>query len=202
MLDGGLRATLTCVDPRALAPAFAGRAFDAKLLADLPAGVDPCGERGEFHTFAWDGPMFAAPVPVRAGEVVAREGFVFADLLPAVLGPEWAPASPLLSILSIAMIARSVAALPGYYFAAIGRPQLTTALAVIRLAVLAAVLWPLWKRFQVEGVCWAVVVSNAALLPAAALCGLSLRSAAPASSPDETLPVLKDGAGTPGPSTL
>lgn len=83
MLRGGLRATLTCVDPRALDPAFAGRAFDESLLADLPEGVDPCGERGEFHTFAWAGPMFSAPVPVAKGEVVTREGFVFADLLPA-----------------------------------------------------------------------------------------------------------------------
>jgi uncharacterized protein (TIGR00290 family) len=83
MLDGGLRATLTCVDPRALDPSFAGRAFDARLLAALPPGVDPCGERGEFHTFAWDGPMFAAPVPTAPGEVVRRDGFVFADLLPA-----------------------------------------------------------------------------------------------------------------------
>jgi uncharacterized protein (TIGR00290 family) len=83
MLRGGLRATLTCVDPRALDPAFAGRDFDEALLAGLPEGVDPCGERGEFHTFAWAGPMFSAPVPVTKGEVVTREGFVFADLLPA-----------------------------------------------------------------------------------------------------------------------
>jgi uncharacterized protein (TIGR00290 family) len=83
MLEGGLRATLTCVDPRALDAAFAGRAFDATLLAELPAGVDPCGERGEFHTFASAGPMFEAPIAVTPGEVVTREGFVFADLLPA-----------------------------------------------------------------------------------------------------------------------
>jgi uncharacterized protein (TIGR00290 family) len=83
MVDGGLRATLTCVDPKALDRSFAGRAFDARLLAELPAGVDPCGEKGEFHTFAWDGPMFAAPVPVAPGEVVLRDGFVFADLVPA-----------------------------------------------------------------------------------------------------------------------
>ena len=82
MLDGGLAATLTCVDPRALPPTFAGRAFDAALLADLPAGVDPCGERGEFHTFVSAGPMLAAPVAVAPGEIVTREGFVFADLLP------------------------------------------------------------------------------------------------------------------------
>jgi len=83
MLDAGLRARITCVDPRVLAGSFAGREFDRQLLEDLPPGVDPCGENGEFHTFAWDGPMFARPVPIRAGEVVTREGFVFADLLPA-----------------------------------------------------------------------------------------------------------------------
>ncbi len=83
MIAGGLRARLTCVDPRHLDASFAGREFDASLLADLPAGVDPCGERGEFHTFAFDGPMFRAPVRVAAGEVVHRDGFVFADLLPA-----------------------------------------------------------------------------------------------------------------------
>jgi uncharacterized protein (TIGR00290 family) len=83
MIDGGLRASLTCVDPRALDGSFAGRAFDGALLADLPAGVDPCGENGEFHTFAWAGPMFASPVAVAPGEVVQRDGFVFADLVPA-----------------------------------------------------------------------------------------------------------------------
>lgn len=83
MLDGGLRAFLSCVDPRRLDAAFAGRAFDAELLAALPAGVDPCGENGEFHTFCYAGPMFAAPIAVAAGEVVTRDGFVFADLLPA-----------------------------------------------------------------------------------------------------------------------
>jgi uncharacterized protein (TIGR00290 family) len=82
MIDGGLRARLTCVDPRALDASFAGRAFDHDLLAALPPEADPCGERGEFHTFAWDGPMFRSPIPVVAGEVVHRDGFVFADLLP------------------------------------------------------------------------------------------------------------------------
>jgi uncharacterized protein (TIGR00290 family) len=83
MVTEGLKATLVCVDPKALEPGFAGRAFDEQLLAEFPPAVDPCGERGEFHTFAWDGPMFRHPVPVRPGEVVAREGFVFADLVPA-----------------------------------------------------------------------------------------------------------------------
>jgi uncharacterized protein (TIGR00290 family) len=83
MVDGGLRARLTCVDPKSLDARFAGREFDAALLAELPASVDPCGERGEFHTFAYDGPMFRRPVPVRGGEVVTRDGFVFADLFSA-----------------------------------------------------------------------------------------------------------------------
>ena len=81
MIVGGLRAHLTCVDPSRLPPSFAGRAFDTSLLADLPPEVDPCGENGEFHTFASAGPMFAHPVPVALGEVVEREGFVFADLI-------------------------------------------------------------------------------------------------------------------------
>ncbi|HWB81176.1 MAG TPA: ATP-binding protein [Nannocystaceae bacterium] len=83
MIDAGLRATITCVDPRRLDRSFAGRTFDATLLHDLPPDVDPCGEHGEFHTFATDGPMFRKRIDVRAGEVVDREGFVFADLLPA-----------------------------------------------------------------------------------------------------------------------
>ena len=82
MIDGGLRAQLTCVDPRVLPSRFAGRAFDRALLAELPAGVDPCGERGEFHSFAWGGPMVDAPVRVRLGETVERGGFVFTDLMP------------------------------------------------------------------------------------------------------------------------
>jgi uncharacterized protein (TIGR00290 family) len=82
MIAGGLRARITCVDPRQLDASFAGRAFDAALLADLPPSVDPCGERGEFHTFTVAGPMLAREVRVRAGEVVERDGFVFADLLP------------------------------------------------------------------------------------------------------------------------
>jgi uncharacterized protein (TIGR00290 family) len=81
MIALGQKAVLTCVDPRALPREFAGRAFDAALLRELPAAVDPCGENGEFHSFAWDGPAFRHPVPVRAGEVVERDGFVFAELV-------------------------------------------------------------------------------------------------------------------------
>ena len=80
MIDGGLQARLTCVDPRQLPASFAGRAFDAELLRDLPASVDPCGERGEFHTFTHAGPMFRHAVPISIGEVVERDAFVFADL--------------------------------------------------------------------------------------------------------------------------
>src|SRR5207302_10580325 len=80
MIDGGLRARLTCVDPKQLAASFAGREFDAALLADLPASVDPCGERGEFHTCTYAGPMFSRPIAVERGITVERDGFVFADL--------------------------------------------------------------------------------------------------------------------------
>jgi len=81
MIAGGLSAYLTCVDPRQLDRAFAGRRFDRDLLADLPPSVDPCGENGEFHTFANAGPMFDSEVKVTAGDIVDRDGFVFADLL-------------------------------------------------------------------------------------------------------------------------
>lgn len=84
MIAGGLSAFLTCVDPRKLDRGFAGRRFDAQLLRQLPPGVDPCGENGEFHTFANAGPMFSRQIAVSAGEIVERDGFVFADLLPAV----------------------------------------------------------------------------------------------------------------------
>ena len=79
MVAAGLRARLTCVDPKQLTGSFVGREFDSGFLADLPVGVDPCGERGEFHTFAYDGPMFRHSIPVRLGETVERDGFVFAD---------------------------------------------------------------------------------------------------------------------------
>jgi uncharacterized protein (TIGR00290 family) len=81
MLDGGLEAFLTCVDPRVLPASFAGRRFDAALLADLPPGIDPCGERGEFHTCTVAGPMFSRRIDVAPGAVVERDGFVFADLM-------------------------------------------------------------------------------------------------------------------------
>jgi len=83
MIAGGLKAHLTCVDPKKLPASFAGRAFDAGLLADLPLGVDPCGENGEFHTCVFAGPMFAHAIDVRLGSIENRDGFVFADLLPA-----------------------------------------------------------------------------------------------------------------------
>jgi uncharacterized protein (TIGR00290 family) len=83
MTSAGLRARLSCVDPAQLDPAFAGREYGPALLSELPASVDPCGERGEFHTFATAGPMFREPVPVALGEIVERGGFVYADLLPA-----------------------------------------------------------------------------------------------------------------------
>jgi uncharacterized protein (TIGR00290 family) len=81
MIAGGLRAKLTCVDPKQLAASFAGRDFDAALLRDFPPEIDPCGERGEFHTCVYAGPMFTAPLQLDAGEVVERDGFVFADFL-------------------------------------------------------------------------------------------------------------------------
>lgn len=89
MIGAGQRAVVVCVDPKQLDRSFAGRAFDASFLADLPSGVDPCGENGEFHTFACDGPAFTRPVGVLPGEIVERDGFVFADLLPldSTVGP-------------------------------------------------------------------------------------------------------------------
>jgi diphthamide synthase (EF-2-diphthine--ammonia ligase) len=79
MIAGGLRAKLTCVDPKQLPASFAGREFDLALLRDLPPGTDPCAERGEFHTCAYAGPMFAVPLQLEPGEIVERDGFVFAD---------------------------------------------------------------------------------------------------------------------------
>lgn len=81
MVAGGLRAYLTCVDPRKLDRSFVGRTFDTSLLADLPASVDPCGENGEFHTCVSDGPMFSGPVQLEVGRLEKRDPFAWADLL-------------------------------------------------------------------------------------------------------------------------
>jgi uncharacterized protein (TIGR00290 family) len=81
MLAAGVRAVLTCVDPRVLPAEFVGRAYDEALLADLPDAVDPCGERGEFHTFVWDAPGYASPIDIEVGVVVERDGFVFCDVV-------------------------------------------------------------------------------------------------------------------------
>jgi uncharacterized protein (TIGR00290 family) len=82
MLRDGVRAVLTCVDPKQLPETFAGRAYDAQFLSDLPPAVDPCGERGEFHTFCFAGPMFVREIAVQIGETVSRDGFCFTDLVP------------------------------------------------------------------------------------------------------------------------
>jgi uncharacterized protein (TIGR00290 family) len=81
MVAGHLRARLTCVDTKQLPATFAGREFDDELLRDLPTSVDPCGERGEFHTCVYEGPMFNARLPLEQGEIVERYGFVYADFL-------------------------------------------------------------------------------------------------------------------------
>jgi uncharacterized protein (TIGR00290 family) len=94
-LDAGFAATLVCVDPCALDPSFAGRRYDARLLEELPLGVDPCGENGEFHTFVSAGPVFAEPIACEPGEVVERDGFVFCELLPVV---KEVPAADLLAV--------------------------------------------------------------------------------------------------------
>src|ERR1700732_5274280 len=80
MIQSGVRAKLTCVDPKLLAPEFVGREFNEQLLSDLPPEIDPCGENGEFHTFVYAGPMLERNLSVEVGEIVSRDGFVFADL--------------------------------------------------------------------------------------------------------------------------
>jgi uncharacterized protein (TIGR00290 family) len=80
MVASGLKAKITCIDPKVLPVEFAGRDFDLQFLDDLPAGIDPCGENGEFHSFVYDGPGFLKPMSVTVGEIVERDGFVFADL--------------------------------------------------------------------------------------------------------------------------
>ena len=81
LIAAGVKAKITCVDPSKLGKSFAGREYDVPLLQALPAGVDPCGENGEFHTFVYDAPVFSRPIEVQTGEVVERDGFVFADVL-------------------------------------------------------------------------------------------------------------------------
>lgn len=88
MVDGGLRARITCLDPKALDRSFAGREFDSGLLRDLPPSVDPCGERGEFHTFCYAGPMFASLIAIATGVTVERDGFVFTDITSDHVGHE------------------------------------------------------------------------------------------------------------------
>lgn len=82
-ITAGFEAILVCIDPGRLHPSFAGRPFDAQLLADLPPGVDPCGENGEFHTFVHAGPVFSHPIACQTGETVMRDGFVFCDVVAA-----------------------------------------------------------------------------------------------------------------------
>jgi diphthamide synthase (EF-2-diphthine--ammonia ligase) len=82
MIDNGVIAYVVCLDPRRVDRNFAGRRFDAALLRELPASVDPCGENGEFHTVVTAGPMFRTPIEVAIGETVERDGFVFTDVLP------------------------------------------------------------------------------------------------------------------------
>lgn len=83
MIAAGQRAVITCVDPKKLGSEFAGREIDLALIEALPEGADPCAENGEFHSFAFAGPQFSQPLEIRVGEVVGRDGFVFADVMPA-----------------------------------------------------------------------------------------------------------------------
>ena len=82
MVAAGLRARVTCVDRSKLDRSFAGREFGAEFVESLPEGADPCGENGEFHTFVYEAPVFAHPIAVENGEIVERDGFIFADVLP------------------------------------------------------------------------------------------------------------------------
>lgn len=81
MQNSGVKAYVTCVDPKKLKADFAGRCWDGSFLKDLPEGVDPCGENGEFHTFVYEGPMFKRKISVVPGEIIRRDGFIFADLV-------------------------------------------------------------------------------------------------------------------------
>jgi len=81
MIASGLKAVITCIDPKKLDAPFVGRKFNNQLLNDLPLDVDPCGENGEFHTFVYDGPMFKKPISISIGSIVERNGFIFRDIL-------------------------------------------------------------------------------------------------------------------------
>jgi len=105
MIAGGLRARLSCVDTKQLPAHFAGREFDAALLRDLPPEADPCGERGEFHTCVYAGPMFSAPLALKTGEIVNRDGFVFADFQLVSVG-----SPPTAHVVALAGDERAVAA--------------------------------------------------------------------------------------------
>jgi diphthamide synthase (EF-2-diphthine--ammonia ligase) len=84
MIESGVKAKITCIDPNKLDASFAGREFDSAFIQDLPPAADPCGENGEFHSFVYDAPVFSGPIAVRTGQIVEREGFVFADVLPDI----------------------------------------------------------------------------------------------------------------------
>jgi uncharacterized protein (TIGR00290 family) len=85
MLDGGLRARIVCVDPTKVPAEFAGRDLDRDVMERIPATADCCAENGEFHTFAYAGPMFYEPIPIESGECVMRDGFIYADVLPGAM---------------------------------------------------------------------------------------------------------------------
>lgn len=91
VVESGVRAVITCVDPSQIPAELAGREFDERLLAELPPECDPCGENGEFHTFVWDGPEFQRPLKIQVGETVERDSFVFTDVLPIESGEPSAP---------------------------------------------------------------------------------------------------------------
>jgi uncharacterized protein (TIGR00290 family) len=80
MIEAGVKTRIVCIDPKKMPREFAGRDLDEDFVRDLPEGVDPCGENGEFHTCVYDGPMFRHPIPIEDGEIVERDGFVFADM--------------------------------------------------------------------------------------------------------------------------
>jgi uncharacterized protein (TIGR00290 family) len=87
LIRAGVKAKIACVDPARLDSSYAGREYDGEFLDSLPAEIDPCGENGEFHTFVYDAPMFSSAIDIRAGEIVKRDSFVFADLLPNCAAP-------------------------------------------------------------------------------------------------------------------